>query len=104
MHRFLGRERELDLLVELTQKRSASFVVIKGRRRIGKSRLVQELAKHFSHFYTFTGLAPDHQMTTHDQLEEFSSQISRQFKTARARYDDWGDAFWAIGERVRTGK
>ena len=104
MHQFLGRERELNLLLDFIQKKSASFVVIKGRRRIGKSRLVQELSKHFSHFYTFTGLPPDHSMTAREQLDEFSLQIARQFKTAHARYDDWGDAFWAVGERVQSGK
>lgn len=104
MHRFLGREKELQLLLDLGQKKSASFVVIKGRRRIGKSRLVEELSKHFTHFYTFTGLPPDNKMTSRGQLDEFSRQIARQFQTAPARYDDWGDAFWTVGERVRSGR
>lgn len=105
MHHFLGRERELQLLLDLAQKKSASFVVIKGRRRIGKSRLVEELAKSFSHFYTFAGLAPDDEaVTAEEQLNEFSRQIARQFHTARARYDDWSDALWAVGERVLSGK
>lgn len=104
MARFLGRDRELHLLSALAQKRSASFVVIKGRRRIGKSRLVVELAKQFSQFYVFTGLSPDHQTTAKEQIDEFSLQIARQFRTSRALYEDWGDAFWAVGERVRSGK
>ncbi len=104
MPRFLGREKELELLLDLCQKKSASFVIIKGRRRIGKSRLVEELSKQFAQFYVFTGLPPDHQMTARQQLEEFSRQIAHQFHTASARYDDWGDAFWAVGERVRSGR
>lgn len=104
MRRFLGREKELQLLLDLGQKKSASFVVIKGRRRIGKSRLVEELSKHFTHFYAFTGLPPDHKMTARQQLDEFSRQIARQFRAAPARYDDWGDAFWAVGERVQSGR
>jgi len=35
---FFGRERELTRLKELASKKSASLVVIKGRRRIGKNR------------------------------------------------------------------
>ncbi len=104
MQRFLGREKELKLLLDLRQKKSASFVVIKGRRRIGKSRLVEELSKNFTRFYTFTGLPPDHKMTASQQLDEFSRQMARQFKTAPARYDDWGDAFWTIGERIKSGR
>jgi len=76
MPRFLGREKELELLLDLCQKKSASFVVIKGRRRIGKSRLVEELSKHFSQFYAFTGLPPDHKLTAQQQLDEFSRQIA----------------------------
>ena len=39
---FIGRERELQTFHELFKKNSASFVVITGRRRIGKSRLIEE--------------------------------------------------------------
>ena len=104
MRRFLGRENELQLLLDLGQKKSASFVVIKGRRRVGKSRLVEELSKHFTQFYVFTGLPPDHKMTALQQLEEFSRQIALQFNTPFARYNDWGDAFWAVGERIQSGR
>ena len=104
MRKFIGREKELQLLLEFTEKKTASFLIIMGRRRIGKSRLVEELAKHFTHFYTFTGLAPDHPMTKQEQLDEFSSQISTEFRTARAVYTDWRDAFHAVGERIQTGK
>src|SRR3990167_2214287 len=43
-------------------------------------------------------------MTVQQQLDEFSRQIVRQFHIASARYDDWGDAFWAVGERVQSGR
>ncbi len=104
MPKFLGRENELGRLIDLQQKKTASFVIIKGRRRIGKSRLIKEFSKSFEHYYAFTGLPPEENTTNEDQLEEFSRQISQQFKTAKARYDDWSDALWAVGERVQTGK
>lgn len=56
--RFLGRERELDILKRLLTKKSASLVVIKGRRRIGKSRLIEEFGKALK-TYTFIGLPPE---------------------------------------------
>jgi AAA+ ATPase superfamily predicted ATPase len=101
---FVGREIELKRLSELLEKKTASFVVIKGRRRIGKSRLIKEFSKKFDHFYSFAGIAPENKTTAKHQLDEFSRQISREFKTSLARYDDWSDAFWAVGERVRTGR
>jgi len=33
--RFIGRDKELSDLKQLLQKKTASFVVIRGRRRIG---------------------------------------------------------------------
>jgi AAA+ ATPase superfamily predicted ATPase len=43
MSNFIGRETELTLLKELTRKQSASLVVIRGCRLIGKSRLIEEM-------------------------------------------------------------
>ena len=56
-HSFVGRKRELQMLGELFKKKSASLVVIRGRRRIGKSRLAQEFAQKTPHF-VFSGLPP----------------------------------------------
>jgi uncharacterized protein len=104
MAAFIGRQAELDRLIALTAKRTASFVVVRGRRRIGKSRLIQEFAKGFEHAYTFVGLPPERNTTSAHQLEEFCRQLARQFRTAPAQYQDWSDALWALGERVQTGK
>ncbi len=101
---FIGRQAELDRLKALQKKKTASFIVIKGRRRIGKSRLVDEFSKNFDHYFKFEGLPPETAITPAYQLAEFSRQISRQFKTANAKYEDWSDALWAVGEKVQTGK
>lgn len=104
MASFVGRQFELKNLSKLTEKKTASFVVVNGRRRIGKSTLINEFGKNFENFYIFSGLPPDRSTTKEQQLEEFSRQISREFNTALAHYDDWSDAFWAVGERVQSGK
>lgn len=104
MSKFIGRKQELKRLKELKTKSTASFVVVRGRRRIGKSRLIEEFSKEFEHYYTFAGLPPDENTTAKHQLDEFSRQLSREFKTAKVRFDDWSDAFWFIGERVQSGK
>lgn len=46
---FIGRQRELKQLKTLLDRNIASLVVVKGRRRIGKSRLIEEFAK--DHFF-----------------------------------------------------
>ncbi|MBI3236896.1 MAG: ATP-binding protein, partial [Chlamydiales bacterium] len=57
LHTFVGRKRELQMLQELFKKKASSLVVIRGRRRIGKSRLAQEFASKIPH-YIFSGLPP----------------------------------------------
>ena len=104
MTKFIGRQEELKKLLDLSKKKSASFIVVRGRRRIGKSRLIEEFSKNFDKFYTFEGLAPEESVTPQNQLEEFSRQIAQQFNAPYAKYDDWSDALWAVGERIKTGK
>ncbi len=59
MNNFLGRETELAILRGLKEKTASSFVVVMGRRRIGKSRIVREFSKFFNRFYLFEGLSPE---------------------------------------------
>lgn len=101
---FIGRDQEFKKLRDLKKKKTASFVVVRGRRRIGKSRLIEEFGKEFDHFYTISGLAPDAQITAQDQRNHFVKQMSTQLGMPQAKYDDWTDILWAFGERVKTGK
>ena len=57
MDNFYGRNNELESMRWLTGKKTASLVVIKGRRRIGKSRLIQHFGKN-KNFYRFSGYPP----------------------------------------------
>lgn len=58
---FIGRKAELERLKALYKKKTTSLVVVKGRRRIGKSRLIGEFAKisNAQTFWSFAGLAPE---------------------------------------------
>jgi AAA+ ATPase superfamily predicted ATPase len=78
-NKFIGRKAEFEELERLTKKASALFIVVRGRRRIGKSRLVEEFGKRFDAFYSFMGLAPEKNVTRQHQLEAFSLQIAQQF-------------------------
>ena len=60
MRKFFGREHQLEKLDALWRKSTSSFVVIAGRRRIGKSTLVEEFAARSQcEFIELVGLAPD---------------------------------------------
>ena len=102
-HSFIGRKRELQMLGELFKKKSASLVVIRGRRRIGKSRLAQEFAQKTPH-YVFSGLPPTSGITAADQKEEFARQLQREMKIPLPRADDWGDLFWHLAQQAQKEK
>ncbi|MFM8453587.1 MAG: AAA family ATPase, partial [Gammaproteobacteria bacterium] len=97
---FIGRESELESLNQLLRKRVASFVVIRGRRRIGKSRLIKEFSKNHRH-YIFSGLPPTPETTIESQLKEFSKQMARLFKIPFLPFTDWGDAFWFLADKLQ---
>lgn len=100
---FFGRERELRLLNELLEKRSASLAVIKGRRRIGKSRLIQKFCEPFKTL-RFVGLPPEQKVTAQDQREEFCRQMQEQLGVRGLKADDWGDILWHLSQHTQEGR
>lgn len=102
-HHFFGRKRELGLLNELLEKRIASLVVIKGRRRIGKTRLIQEFCQPFKTL-RFVGLPPEQKVTAQDQREEFCRQLQEQTGVRGLKPDDWGDIFWHLSQFLQKGR
>lgn len=99
---FVGRSDELKKLHLQFDMGRASLVVIKGRRRIGKSRLVQEFAKN-KHFWTFSGLAPTSKTTLQDQLNHFSRQLCQYAKLPPFSISDWDDAFQHLTRHLPSG-
>src|ERR1700730_10910113 len=95
---FIGREAELQRLNDLLKKKTASLVVIKGRRRIGKSRLIEEFARG-KKFLEFSGLPPIEGITAQDQRNEFSRLLSQQTVLPEMKTDDWGKLFALLGEK-----
>jgi len=92
MKPFVGRNNELQRLEDLSKSGRACLVIIKGRRRIGKSRLVEEFGKN-KKFLPFSGLAPVKGVTAQDQRDAFSRQMTTLFNLPSFTFTDWGDAF-----------
>ncbi len=103
MSNFVGREYELGLLNSLTTKKSASLVVIKGRRRIGKSRLAEEFAKNYI-FYSFSGLPPHEKTSDLSEREAFNKQLTRYFIKQVPESTDWFDMLWFLAEKSKKGR
>lgn len=95
MLKFIGREKELAAFEALADLKRPSLMVIRGRRRIGKSRLAAECAKGRI-FLPFSGIAPQKGMTAQDQRDAFAYQLSRHFKLPNMTFHNWSDAFHAL--------
>ena len=100
---FYGRTDELERLRFLLQKQSASLVVIKGRRRIGKSRLIQEFGSEFNTIF-FTGLPPLKETTAQDQRDYFAEQMKLNLSTDDVNAADWTHLLWELAQRVKEGR
>jgi len=100
---FVGREAEIQELSDLQQKNFASLVVVQGRRRIGKSRLIEEFAKN-QKFYSIAGIAPTKETTAQMQRDEFARQLSEQLDHPKFSMNDWGDLFTFLAKNTEKGK
>lgn len=103
MNSFVGRKKELKQLNLLLKKNSASLVVIKGRRRIGKSRLVQEFGQQLKMF-TFSGVPPTAKTTLKDELHEFGWQLGKALGQPPFQDNDWNDLFLRLASYTREGR
>lgn len=99
MKPFVGRDNELRRLEDLSRSARSSLVVIKGRRRIGKSRLAEEFGKG-KIFLPFSGLAPVKGVTAQDQRDAFARQLAILFNLPPFTFTDWSDAFLHLSRHL----
>ncbi len=99
MKPFVGRKNELQRLKDLSQSGQACLVVIKGRRRIGKSRLAEEFAKD-KVFLPFSGLAPIKKVTAQEQRNAFAHELATLFHLSPFTFTDWSDGFACLTKHL----
>ena len=100
---FIGRQKELKVLQRFLKKKTASLLVIKGRRRIGKSRLIEEFAKTYK-FYNFSGIAPTKETTAQSQRNEFTRQFGELFNIPGLIINDWGNLFTLLAKQLENDR
>lgn len=103
MKPFVGRKHELKRLEDLMTMRNSSIAVIKGRRRIGKSRLAEEFGKNKT-FLSFSGLVPIERVNAQDQRDTFAKQLASHFHLPALTFTDWTDAFAYLTLQLKKEK
>lgn len=103
---FVGRQRELELLHTLTQKRTAGLAVITGRRRIGKSRLVEEFVASSKGYrgVFLSALSPDPGVTTAMQRQAFAEQLQSEIDLPPVESRSWTDLFQHLARNTARGR
>jgi len=101
---FYGRERELGILKELLDSRVARLVVLRGRRRIGKSRLAEKFGESFDRHFTFVGLPPEEGVSAEIQRRHFANELEKQTHQRSLRFDDWDFLFDSLGRAAQKGR
>ena len=102
MDKFFGREYELKRLLDTFRQPGSKLVVVKGRRRIGKSTIIEQFAANKT-FYELVGLAPTSETDAQNQRDEFARQLSEQTSLPRISTDEWGDLFSLLARETQRG-
>jgi len=74
----IGRTEELEILEDTYQSRRSEFIAVYGRRRVGKTFLIQEFysQKDDCYFFQVSGIK---KATAQEQFKEFTKEIIRIF-------------------------
>jgi len=94
---FYNRVEELDALNSGFESPGHDFVVVYGRRRVGKTELLKEFCADRPHIYFLAS-----QEAEHRQREKFVDQIADHFDERVPRIDGWDEAFDYLGDKLET--
>ena len=95
MNLFIDRAEELNFLNQHYAQTKAQFIVIYGRRRVGKSELVKQFIKDKEaiYFLPTETTAPHH-------LQRFLEKIAFHFKEYTPQITSWEDGFKYFLQRI----
>lgn len=102
MKRFINRERELAALNEQYEASGASFMVIYGRRRIGKTTLIREFIKDKRALYFLAN--EENEQLSMKRFAEALAEYAGQEHLKKASFDDWRDLFDIFLKQGQTEK
>ena len=91
----IGRQTEINLLKSANQSNKAELGIVYGRRRIGKSTLLQSfLKKGDLYFEGIKGLSKK------KQIQHFAQQLAAQTNTIPVDAKNWSEAFRALTPHI----
>lgn len=96
--KLVGRERECQELHRVMESDRSEFVIVYGRRRVGKTFLVDQ---YYQGQYDFTFVG-GHNLSRQRQLTSFARALKKFSGTKPDKFSDWFDAFDALEEYLES--
>lgn len=100
---FVGREYELQRLNEITTLGHSAIITIYGRRRVGKTELIEHMFQK-RHLLKFEGLEGK---DTHDQIKVVLHQLAKYIddpKITKLQLKTWLEVFEIIADYIAEGE
>lgn len=102
---FFGRESEINDLMALWGKRGGSLVTCRGRRRIGKSTLIEVFAhKAKARFIRIEGVRPKQGYSNNTELNAFAKELAAQTRAEDSMPENWLKAFMRLDREINEGE
>ena len=100
MNKFIGRESEKTQLKAIIELNRPSIAVIYGRRRVGKSELINE-ATRGKNVLSFEGIEGQ---SKQKQIKNFIFQLKNQTEISGTNISDWSEALILLREPTESGQ
>ena len=97
-YNLVAREKECQILQQSLDSKESEFVIICGRRRIGKTFLVEQF---FNRKYDFKFVG-GHNMRTRDQINSFAKALKKYSGKKQTSLKNWFEAFNALEEYLES--
>jgi len=97
--KFVDRVKEIDVLEQRYKSNKPEFMIIYGRRRIGKTELIKQFTKDKKHFYFLARKEP-----IELEVDRFRKKISEKFNIFLRETKDFETLFIEILEKIDTSQ
>jgi len=99
---FFGRQTQFEQLNRLLHKQVGSFVTCRGRRRVGKSTLIEEFARRTkARFIKLEGVKPQARYSDEHERRAFAEQLAVQTGAEDTTPSNWLNAFVRLDREIR---
>lgn len=93
-----GRNHEINLLKELGSSQNSEFLAIYGRRRIGKTYLINTYFESSSVFFNYTGVR---KLTAKMQIKKFNDSLNNYFDVKNSTPENWIEALTLLQNIIK---